>query len=256
MEDTRMNQESIDHGKKGRDPVPFVLVLVWLTFQSSVLMLPQIVRAQPTINMWTSRSTYNVGDEVLVYWDSSNTCIQAVGSVGELDATGPYGPLRPTQLSRSDLMGGYWDLGSAGQTDIGSWTITLTVSSSEYPECESSGSVSFPVIGGVTCASVTITSSTKVTTTITSATEATITRNSYYYFTVTTTNTIRGADLTFPQMIATAAATATIVAVAFHIYVGNKPAMIRITERRTTARPGLAFGVDVKSGVDREESSG
>jgi hypothetical protein len=55
-------------------------------------------------------------------------------------------------------------------------------------------------------------------------------------------------------MVATVAATATVLAVAFHIYMRNKPAIIRITERRTGGRPGLAFDVEVKSGVEREVS--
>jgi len=224
----------------------FVFVLVWIIFQCSVLMLPQIVRAQ-SFEMWASQSTYNVGDEVRVHWDTSDTCIQAVGSFGWLDAVGPH-VLPPTMLSSSDLMVGYWDFGPAAQTDIGNWTITLTVHTTGESSCDSSGSVDFQVIGGVTCASVTITSSATATSTV----------NSYYYFTVatttTTTNTIPGADLTFPQMIATVAVTAMIVAAAFRIYVrGQKPAMIRIGEGKTAARPGLAFDVDVKSGVDREE---
>jgi hypothetical protein len=55
-------------------------------------------------------------------------------------------------------------------------------------------------------------------------------------------------------MIATVAATATVVAVAFQIYMRHKLAMIRITEKRMSRRPGLAFDVEVKSGVDREEN--
>lgn len=71
--------------------------------------------------------------------------------------------------------------------------------------------------------------------------------------TATTTEVIR-SNFTLPQMIATAAATATVVGVAFQIYVRHKLSMIRITAKRTGGRPGLAFDVEVKSGVDREQN--
>jgi len=224
--------------------IPFVLVLVCLTIQSCLLMIPQIGRAQRAIKMVPGQSTYNVGDELVVYWDPSDPCIQANQSRGELSATGPYGPIGTIQLSQSELMLGYWDLGTAEQKDIGSWTVTLTIHKLEG--CQSFGSTGFQVTGS-TCVQ------TSVTVTSTASTTSLLLLHVSTTATSTTTTTITiSSDLTFPQMILTVAATAAVAGVAFRIYMSQKHAVIRITERRTGGRPGLAFDVDVKSGVDRE----
>jgi len=226
--------------------LPF-LVLVWLSVQVSLLMLPQIARAQGTINMSPGQLTYNVGDEMIVHWDPNGPCIQAIGSAGQLSATGPYGSIPIAQLSHSQLMYGYWDIGPAEQP--GNWIITLTVSSSNVDltaTCQSSGSTSFQVIGS-TCVQTSVTITTTASTTSLMLLHVSTTATT----TATTTVTIT-SDLTSGQILLTVAATAAVAGVASRIYMSQKHPMIRITQRRIGRRPGPAFGVDVKSGVDRE----
>jgi len=224
-------------------PLPF-LVLVWLSVQVFFLMLPQIVRAQSTINMWPGQSTFNVGDEMIVHWDPNGPCIQDTGSTGQLSVTGFYEPI---PLSHSELTSGYADLGPAGQT--GNWGITLTVSSynqDTMETCQSSGYTSFQVIG-TTCVQTSVTITTTASTTSLMLLHVSTTATT----TATTTVTIT-SDLTSGQILLTVAATAAVAGVASRIYMSKKHPIIRITQRRTDGRPGPAFGVDVKSGVDRE----
>ncbi len=90
-----------------------------------------------------------------------------------------------------------------------------------------------------------------VSTTIVTTSRATITETS----TSTTTREIR-SEITLPQAIVVAATTAAVTAVAARIYVSQKGATIRMDQRaRTKRRPGFAFDVEVRSGIDREESS-
>jgi len=230
-------------------PLPF-LVLVWLSVQVSFLMLPQVARAQSKINMWPGQNTYNVGDEIVVHWDSSDPCIQNTGSTGQLSATGPYGSIGTTQLSQSQLEYGSWSLGQAEQEDIGTWTITLTVSL-QY-ECKSSGSTGFQVIGS-TCVETPVTITSTIASTTTASTTSLMLLHVSTTATMTATTTVTNtSDLTFPQILLTVAATAAVAGVASRIYMSKKHPIIRITQRRTDGRPGPAFGVDVKSGVDRE----
>jgi len=225
--------------------LPF-LVLVWLSVQVSLLMLPQIARAQGTINMSPGQLTYNVGDEMIVHWDPNGPCIQDTGSTGQLS-----GPMPTIQLSHSELTSGYADLGPAYQT--GNWVITLTVSSSYVSSdddttetCASSGSTGFLVIGS-TCVQTSVTITTTASTTSLMLLHVSTTATT----TATTTVTIT-SDLTSGQILLTVAATAAVAGVASRIYMSQKHPMIRITQRRIGRRPGPAFGVDVKSGVDRE----
>lgn len=96
-------------------------------------------------------------------------------------------------------------------------------------------------------ASITIGAPPVVTTTVTSPTTQTSTS--------TVTATIR-AEITVPQFITTVLATATLTAVASYIYVSHTIATIRTSPRMTKRQQGFAFDVEVRSGVDLEESSG
>ena len=110
----------------------------------------------------------------------------------------------------------------------------------DYTWIDVAGSPPPPTPG---CTSVTTTSTTTATSITTSVTTA-----------ITTTTITIPVDLTFPQMIVTVAATATMVAMASRVYMRRKHGTIRISQKRTSGRPGLAFDLEVKSGVDREES--
>jgi hypothetical protein len=94
-----------------------------------------------------------------------------------------------------------------------------------------------------------------VTTTITTPTTQTSTKTltTTIRTASTVTTTIR-TEITVPQFIMTVLATATVTVVASYIYVIHTIATIRTTLRMTKRQPGFAFDVEVKSGVNLEES--
>ncbi len=89
-------------------------------------------------------SNYSVGYKVMLYWDPNGPCIQSSGAMGEGKVSGPS--VWTFSMSQSELQHGSTWLETAYDTDIGSWTVTLTVTAP--PSCVAEGTASFNIVTG------------------------------------------------------------------------------------------------------------
>jgi len=97
------------------------------------------------ISVTTNKPVYNVGDTIVVNWDTSQF-IQ--GATATLSLSGPSGTYT-FNLDSATLMGSSYTVGQAEQRDVGSWTATLS-GSNNIGACAIPfrGSTTFQVGGG------------------------------------------------------------------------------------------------------------
>jgi PKD domain/Divergent InlB B-repeat domain len=99
------------------------------------------------VKVWTGKSVYSVGDEIIVYWSPT------ASDTGVLTLTGPSSSDSPQiviNLDPNAMSQGQYDVGHADPTDVGSWTVTLVINGP--PGCPplGSGSTTFQVGQGPT----------------------------------------------------------------------------------------------------------
>ena len=101
-----------------------------------------------SIHLWTDRPTYFVGESWdTVSWTNDAPCVESTAT-GVLTIEGPTANVK-VKLDGQQLMSGSY-MPSIGQpwapTEVGSWTVQLTVSNTPPHDLDCSGSTNFLVV--------------------------------------------------------------------------------------------------------------
>jgi hypothetical protein len=138
-------------GEHLRNPaVPLTFVGICFLLTASALVSGQSY-SSGGIHVWTGHTSYTVGDDVTVYWDTTFPCVQSSSAAAGPNRLVLIGPnagsagLREILLDPNVVRAGVLDVGPTTQQDIGSWNATLVVYG---PNCANSGYAYYQVVPG------------------------------------------------------------------------------------------------------------